>query len=84
MPPRYIVRMVHDAQLYSVWDNEKKRLAIFEDRECADLNFDDAFKMATTSTRRRTPEREVGSSLTIWPSKGTNFLRLPNGGVPLS
>ena len=46
MPPRYIVRMVHDAPLYSVWDNEKKRLAIFEDRECADINFDDAFKMA--------------------------------------
>jgi hypothetical protein len=38
--------MVHDAPLYSVWDNEKKGLAIFEDRECADINFDDAFKMA--------------------------------------
>ena len=46
MPPRYIVRMVHDAQLYSVWDNEKNRLATYEGRECTNLDFHDAFKVA--------------------------------------
>jgi hypothetical protein len=44
MLARYTVRRAHGDQRYSVWDNEK--IAVFEYRECADLSFDDAFKMA--------------------------------------
>jgi hypothetical protein len=46
MLPRYIVRRAQGEQRYSVWDNEKSRIAVPEHRECADLSFDDAFKMA--------------------------------------
>jgi hypothetical protein len=31
---------------YSVWDNERNKLAVAGDREGADLSFDDAFKTA--------------------------------------
>ena len=58
MSPRFIVRREQDASRYSVWDNEKKRLAIFEDRECADLNFDDAFKMADYLNAQNVPPKE--------------------------
>jgi hypothetical protein len=46
MLPRYIVRRAQGEQRYSVWDNEKSRIAVPEHRESADLSFDDAFKMA--------------------------------------
>ena len=46
MSPRYIVRRERDAPCYSVWDNQKNRLAVYEGRECIDLDFQDAFKAA--------------------------------------
>jgi hypothetical protein len=46
MSPRFIVRREQDASRYSVWDNEKNRLATYEGRECTNLDFHDAFKVA--------------------------------------
>jgi hypothetical protein len=40
------VRREQDASRYSVWDNEKNRLATYEGRECTNLDFHDAFKVA--------------------------------------
>ena len=45
MPPRYIVRREQGANRYSVWDKETNRLAVFDDRECTGLSFNDAFNM---------------------------------------
>lgn len=44
--PRYIVRRVQSDQRYSVWDNDNNKIAVFDDCECVDLNFDDAFRLA--------------------------------------
>ena len=42
--PRYIVRRQQGASRYAVWDNETNSLATYQGRECADIDFDDAFK----------------------------------------
>jgi hypothetical protein len=46
MPPRYIVRRIQDELLYTVWDSERNRVAVFEGRECVDLRFDEALNLA--------------------------------------
>jgi hypothetical protein len=46
MPPRYTVRRERDATRYSVWDNEKNKLALRDGRECTDLEMLDAFDTA--------------------------------------
>ena len=45
MRPRYTVRRADGERRYSVWDNERNKVAVGEVRECVDLSFDDAFKM---------------------------------------
>jgi hypothetical protein len=45
-PPRFTVKRANIDQRYSVWDNEKGKAAVSGSRECVDLNFDDAFKLA--------------------------------------
>lgn len=46
MAPRYIVRRLDGEQRYSVWDNERDAAAIFDERECFDLDFGAAFEIA--------------------------------------
>jgi hypothetical protein len=46
MAPRYIVRRAIGENRYSVWDNEKDRPAVSEDRDCTDLGFADTFNIA--------------------------------------
>jgi len=58
MPPRYTVRRARDDARYSVWDNEKNRLAVYEERECIDLDFQDAFKAADDLNAKNKQSKE--------------------------
>ncbi len=57
MPLRYVVRRGRDARHYSVWDNERNRLAIHEGRECTDLDFQEAFHVADKLNAENKRER---------------------------
>jgi hypothetical protein len=46
MWPRYIVRQAQIEDQYSVWDNPTNSAAVIEHRACANLTYEDAFKIA--------------------------------------
>jgi len=46
MPPRYTTRRTQGEPHYSVWDNDKRGVAISEGRECTGLSFDEALDLA--------------------------------------
>lgn len=58
MPPRFIVRRAQADHRYSVWDNEKNRVAVEDLRECRDLSFEDAFKALDRLNDEDPPKKE--------------------------
>jgi hypothetical protein len=46
MPPRYTTQRTQNEFHYSVWDNDRHRIAISDGRECTGLSFDEALDLA--------------------------------------
>jgi hypothetical protein len=59
-------RAVRAHARYSVWDNHQNALAVSQDRQCADLSFEDAFKIADDLNQPNKQPKRFGSGHACW------------------
>jgi hypothetical protein len=69
MPPRYTTRRTQGEPHYSVWDNDRHRIATSEGRECIELGFDEALDLADKlNDENRGPKQQARPTVDEQPA----------------